>query len=485
MGVGFEAVIGLEVHVQLRTHSKMFCACRNEYGGTPNTRTCPVCLGLPGALPSLNREAVTMGLRLAAALGGRVSRASAFYRKQYFYADLPKGYQITQGPVALVSGGGLSIPGDEAVRGDSAPLFVGLERAHLEEDAGKSNHDAEVGVSWVDLNRAGVPLVEMVGAPDLRSPKEAHDWLKALHQLVTWIGICDGNMEEGSFRCDANVSVRPRGATAYGTRVEVKNLNSFRFVKQALQFEIDRHIQVLEAGGCLEPETRGYDPGSGQTVVQRAKEGAMDYRVFPEPDLPTLVITDSEIQAAADTLPELPEARRARFHGAFGLGMEEVAALTQSRAFSDYFDALVPACGDAKAASHWMLGEVSRLLNASGRSIQDFGVSPGALGELIRLVQDRTLSLSTAKDEVLPALLAGEGRAAEIVAQRGLGQLQDHGAIAAMVQAVLSAHPAQVAQCRAGKDSLKGFLVGQVMKAGQGKVDARVVNAILTEELSR
>jgi aspartyl-tRNA(Asn)/glutamyl-tRNA(Gln) amidotransferase subunit B len=484
MKLGFEAVIGLEVHVQLRTRSKMFCACRNEYGGAPNTRTCPICLGLPGALPTLNREAVAMGLRLAAALGAEVSPASAFYRKQYFYADLPKGYQITQGPIALVVEGNLPVPGDAAVRGTAGPVPVRIERAHLEEDAGKSSHGAEPGVSWVDLNRAGVPLIEIVGAPDLRSPQEAQDWLKALHQLVTWIDICDGNMEEGSLRCDANVSVRRSGDTAFGTRVEVKNLNSFRFVKQALQFEIERHIQALEAGEPLSPETRGFDPASGETRVQRAKEGAVDYRTFPEPDLPLLEVMEAEILEASMALPELPAARRTRFQG-LGLGSNEVEALLQSRPFADYFEALAKVCGDPKAACGWMLGEVSRLQNASGRGIEAFGVSPEHLGELIHLVLDQTLSLGTAKDVVLPALLAGEGRASEIVARKGLAQTQDRTAITALVQGVLSAHPAQVAQIRAGKDTLRGFLVGQVLKAGQGKVDARMVNEILAEELSR
>lgn len=485
MELGYEAVIGLEVHVQLRTRSKMFCACRNEYGGAPNARTCPICLGLPGALPALNGEAVAMGLRLAAALGAEVNPSSAFYRKQYFYADLPKGYQVTQGPVALVAGGGLSIPGDPAVRGVEDPILIRIERAHLEEDAGKSSHGAQPGVSWVDLNRAGVPLIEIVGAPDLRSPQEAHDWLKALHQVVTWIGICDGNMEEGSLRCDANVSVRKRGSAAFGTRVEVKNLNSFRFVKQALQYEIGRHVRALEAGETLKPETRGFDPGSGETRVQRAKEGAVDYRTFPEPDLPLLRIEAAELLAAQAALPELPQARRTRFLAIPGLGAEEVSTLLQSRPFADYFEALWAACGDPKAACSWMLGEVSRLLNASGQSIETFGLSPSDLGELIRLVAERTLSLGTAKEEVLPALLAGEGRASEIAARKGLSQVQDRQAIISLVQAVLSAHPGQVAQLRAGKENLKGFLVGQVMKAGQGKVDARVVNEILAEELSR
>ncbi|HTL99436.1 MAG TPA: Asp-tRNA(Asn)/Glu-tRNA(Gln) amidotransferase subunit GatB [Holophagaceae bacterium] len=485
MQPGYEAVIGLEVHVQLRTRSKMFCACRNAYGAMPNALTCPVCLGLPGALPALNREAVAFGLRLAAAVGAEVNPSSPFYRKQYFYADLPKGYQITQGPLPLMSGGAVEISGDPSVRAQPGPVEIQLERAHLEEDAGKSSHGAEPAVSWVDLNRAGVPLIEIVGAPDLRSPLEAYDYLKALHQLVTWIGICDGNMEEGSFRCDANVSVRRTGARAFGTRVEVKNLNSFRFVKQALSYEVDRHIRALEDGQVLISETRGFDPASGGTWVQRTKEGAMDYRPFPEPDLPVLEVTREEVLAAKTGLPELPAQRKARFQAAFGLGEEEVGTLLQTRAFADYFEALASACGEGRAASSWMLGEVSRLLNASGGSIEAFPVPPQALGELVRLVLDRVVSLGTAKEIVLPALLAGEGRAAEIVASRGLGQVQDRAALTSLVQTVLAAHPAQVAEVRAGKDKLRGFLVGQIMKAGEGKVDARLVTEILSEELDR
>ncbi len=484
MEQGYEAVIGLEVHVQLRTRTKLFCACPNAYGGEPNSRTCPICLALPGALPTLNREAVTFALRLGAALGGEIAPSSTFYRKQYFYADLPKGYQITQGPVAVVAEGSLSVPGDPKVRGNSEAVPVRIERAHLEEDAGKSSHGAEADRSWVDLNRAGVPLLEIVGAPELRSPQEAHDWLKALHHLVTWIGICDGNMEEGSLRCDANVSVRKAGSATFGTRVEVKNLNSFRFVKQALAFEIARHIGILESGGTLSPETRGFDPGSGETRVQRAKEGAVDYRTFPEPDLPLLRVTEAEIAEARATLPELPEARRIRWSAAYGLATDEVATLLQSRRFADYFEALATRCGDGRAACTWMLGEVSRLLNAEGSELEGFGVTPEALGDLIRLVLDRHLSLSTAKEIVLPALRRGEGTAAEIVAQKGLTQVQDRGAVVTAVKAVLAAHPDQVGQIRAGKVALKGFLVGQVMKAGQGKLDARTVNEVLAEELA-
>lgn len=485
MQPGFEAVIGLEVHVQLQTRSKLFCACRNAYGEAPNSLTCPICLGLPGALPALNREAVALALRLGAALGSEASPRSAFYRKQYFYADLPKGFQITQGPVAVLQGGGLEIPGDPEARGPGATVFARIERAHLEEDAGKSAHASEGGRSEVDLNRAGVPLVEIVGAPDLRSPQEAYDYLKALHQLVTWIGVCDGNMEEGSFRCDANVSVRRRGETAYGTRVEVKNLNSFRFVKQALAFEVARHARALESGEAILAETRGFDPGAGETKVQRLKEGATDYRTFPEPDLPDLTVSRAEWEAARASLPELPATRRARFERSFGVGQEEAAALVQSPAFADYFEALAAASGTGRGAATWMLGEVSRHLNASGDAIEAFPVAPEGLGELIALVEDRSIAFGTAKDEVFPALLAGEGQAAEIVARKGLGQVQDRATIQALVQSVLTAHPAQTAEVRGGKDKLRGFLVGQIMKAGGGRVDARMVNEILAEELAR
>jgi aspartyl-tRNA(Asn)/glutamyl-tRNA(Gln) amidotransferase subunit B len=485
MKPGYEAIIGLEVHVQLRTRSKMFCACANAYGAPPNTHTCPVCLGLPGALPVLNGEAVRMGLTLGLALGARIQPRSTFYRKQYFYPDLPKGYQITQGPVALVEGGSLEVPGDPEVRGAAGPLTVRLERAHLEEDAGKSSHDLRPGASLVDLNRAGVPLLEIVGAPDLRSPQEASDCLKALHRLVVFLGLCDGSLEEGSFRCDANVSLRRRGETAFGTRVEVKNLNSFRFVKQALAFEMDRQAALLDGGGAVAQETRGWDAAAGETRPQRSKEAAMDYRYFPEPDLPPLVVTEAEVAAARAALPELPEARRARWQAAHGLGAEEALTLLQEPAFAAYFEALAAACGSGKAAATWMLGEVSRTLNERGGGLGAFPLAPEVLAGLIRLVEARQISFGTAKDQVFPALLAGEGSAEAIVAARGLAQVSDRGAIEALVGGVLAAHPEPVAQFKAGKTALKGFLVGQVLKAGGGKVDPQVVNEVLAEALAK
>ncbi len=485
MKPGLEAIIGLEVHLQLRTRSKLFCACRNAYGAPPNTQTCPVCLGLPGALPVLNGEAVRMGIALGLAVGAQIRERSTFYRKQYFYPDLPKGYQITQGPVALVEGGVLEVPGDPTVRPESGPVRIGLERAHLEEDAGKSSHDQRPEATLVDLNRAGVPLLEVVGAPDLRSPQEASDFLKALHRLVVFLGISEGNLEEGGFRCDANVSLRRIGEATFGTRVEVKNLNSFRFVKQALAFEIERQAALLGAGGTVAQETRGWDSEAGVTRSQRSKEAAMDYRYFPEPDLSPLDVTEAEVAAVRSALPELPEARGHRWRSAFGIVADEAATLLQDPAFAGYFEALAAASGQGKAAAHWMLGEVSRTLNERGTGIEAFPVTPEALAELVCLVESRQISFGTAKDQVYPALVAGEGGAAAIVARKGLAQVSDRGAIEGLVAQVLAANPGPVAQFRAGKTSLQGFLVGQILKAGGGRLDPKAVNEVLAEGLAR
>jgi len=485
MKPGYEAVIGLEVHVQLRTRSKMFCACRNLTGAPPNSLTCPVCLGLPGALPALNAEAVRMALALSLAVEAEIRPRSAFYRKQYFYPDLPKGYQITQGPVALVENGHLDIPGDPRARGAEGPVRIRIERAHLEEDAGKSHHDLDGSTSHVDLNRAGVPLLEVVGAPDLRSAAEASDYLKILHRLVVGLGICDGNLEEGSFRCDANVSVRPVGSPVFGTRVEVKNLNSFRFVRQALEHELERQTALLEEGVAVQMETRGWDAAAGETRAQRTKEAAMDYRYFPEPDLPLLTVEPAEIEAVRVALPELPEQRIRRWREAYGLGLDEAQTLAQSPAFAAYFEAVASLSGSGRGAAAWMLGEVSRTLNERGMGIEVFPLAPEALAGLVRLVEARTLGFGAAKDQVFPALLAGEGSAEAIVAARGLAQVSDRGAIEALVAQVLDANPGPVAQIRGGKESLKGFLVGQVLKAGQGRLDAKRVNEVLAELLAK
>ena len=482
MKQGFEAVIGLEVHVQLLTRSKMFCACRNEYGGVPNSRTCPVCLGLPGSLPVLNGEAVRMAIALGLALGGRIRERSTFYRKQYFYPDLPKGYQITQGPEAVVEGGQVRIPGDPQVRESAGRIMARVERAHLEEDAGKSSHDADPGHTCVDLNRAGVPLVEIVGAPDLRSGQEAYDYLKAVHRLVTFLDICDGNLEEGSLRCDANISVRRWGAPL-GTRVEVKNINSFRFVRQALDYEIDRQIALVERGEALTPETRGWDADRGETRSQRGKEAAMDYRYFPEPDLPVLAIAEAEVEAVRRRLPELPDARFERFTAQYGLSDYEAATLLQSRDFADFFEAVAHG-GQGRQAANWMLGEVSRALNDRGRDLRDLGLRADHLAELICLVDQGGLTLTSAKETVFPALLEGKEGPAAMVARLGLGQVSDRGRIETLVRTVLAANPGQLAQYRGGKANLRGFFVGQAMKAGKGQVNPQLVNEILDQLLA-
>ena len=485
MGESFEAVIGLEVHLQLKTRSKMFCACPAEYGAGPNRHTCPVCLGLPGALPVLNSEAVRMALALGLALEAEIQPTSTFYRKQYFYPDLPKGYQITQGPVALVQNGWLVVPGDPAVRGREGIIRAGIERAHLEEDAGKSLHDGSDKGTLVDLNRAGVPLLEIVGRPDLRSPQEASDYLKTLHRLVTFLGICDGNMEEGSFRCDANVSLRSAGTEPLGTRTEIKNLNSFNNVRRALGFEIERHRELLERGETPIQETRGWDADLGVTRSQRSKEAAMDYRYFPEPDLPPLRVTRDEIEAVRRSLPELPEARRERLVQAYGLTDYEAGMLLQTKAFGDFFEAVAKVDGLGKQAANWMLGEVSRTLNERGLELPGLNLDPLDLAELIALVEADTVNLPTAKTVLYPALLKGEGRPRDLVAARGLAQVSDRAAIEVLVRQVLAAHPGHVAQFKAGKESLRGFLVGQVMKAGQGKVPPVLVNEILAAELAQ
>ncbi len=482
---GFEAVIGLEIHVQLLTQSKMFCACENSYGGLPNSRTCPVCLGLPGALPVLNDAAVKMGIAFGCAVHASIRGVSDFYRKQYFYPDLPKGYQITQGPVALVEEGWVEIPGDPEVRGEAGPVRVRIERAHLEEDAGKSSHELDPDFSHVDLNRAGVPLLEIVGAPDLRSAQEASDYLKTLHGLVTYLGLSDGNMEEGSFRCDANISVRPKGAVAFGTRVEVKNLNSFRFVRQALEYEMDRQIDLLVKGEPFGQETRGWDAKTGVTRSQRSKEAAMDYRYFPEPDLPVLRVDPAEVEAVRAGLPELPEERAGRFRGCYGLTEYEASMLLQSRAFGDFFEATAMASGHGKQAANWMLGEVSRALNDRNLELASLPLTPERLGELISLVESGLINLNTAKETVFPALLMGVESPKAIVDRLGLAQVSDRGAIETLVAQVLAAHAEPVAQFRAGKTGLRGFLVGQVMKAGKGKVNPQLVNEILDEALAR
>ena len=483
MSVAYQTVIGLEIHAQLKTQSKMFCGCANIYGTEPNSQTCPVCLGLPGALPSINQDAVSMALCLGLALEANITPESFFYRKHYFYPDLPKGFQITQGPRAIIEQGKVVIAGDRSVRGTSAPITVGIERAHLEEDSGKSQHSDRQQASLVDLNRAGVPLLEIVSAPDLASPQEAFDYLKTMHQLVTSLDICDGNMEEGSFRCDANVSVRPQGQTHYGVRVEIKNLNSFRYVKHALEYEVQRHIQLYETGQTPTQETRGWNSDTNQTYSQRSKEAVMDYRYFPEPDLPPLVISSQDLENSRRRLPELPQARAARYRRDYQLSEYDSEMLVSSPSFSHYFEALILARVSPKSACTWMLGEISRILNEHDTNITSLGLSSERLAELIHLVDDGVVTRSSAKESILPKLLGSALSPKEIVAQDGLAQVSDSAAIQGLVQEVLSSSPQQLAQYRAGKLSLKGYFVGQVMKKGKGQLNAAVVNNLLDEML--
>jgi aspartyl-tRNA(Asn)/glutamyl-tRNA(Gln) amidotransferase subunit B len=475
----YEAVIGLEIHAQLRTVSKIFCGCSIAFGAPPNTHVCPVCLGLPGSLPVLNRAAVEYAIRAALALGCRINETSIFARKNYFYPDLPKGYQISQYERPLASEGVLSFAkagGVERVR---------ITRVHLEEDAGKSLHEGFPDSSrktYVDYNRSGTPLIEIVTEPDLRSAADAAEFFTQLRAILVWLGVSDGNMEEGSLRCDANVSVRPEGTLALGTKAEVKNLNSFRFLERALEYEIERQIEVLQAGRRVIQETRLWDSAAGETVSMRSKEEAHDYRYFPEPDLPPVLVEAATVDAIAREMPELPQARRQRFVAALGLPDYDATILTASRALADFFEATVAAGAAAKAASNWMMGELTRALNESGKAITDSPVSPDRLAGLLALVDQGRISGAMAKT-VFEKMFASGQSASDIVAAEGLAQITDDAQITERITAVLAANDDAVAQYRAGKSAALGFLVGQVMKATGGKANPKRVNELLKQML--
>jgi len=474
----WETVIGLEIHAQLSTNSKIFSGAATAYGAAPNTQACAIDLGLPGVLPVLNREAVRMAVMFGLAIEASVARRSVFARKNYFYPDLPKGYQISQYELPVVQRGQISIDLED---GDSK--VIGITRAHLEEDAGKSLHEDFHGRSGIDLNRAGTPLLEIVSEPDLRSPREAVAYMKKLHTLVRYLGICDGNMQEGSFRCDANVSVRPKGRAAFGTRTETKNLNSFRFVERAIEFEVQRQIELLEDGGTVVQETRLYDPDKGETRAMRSKEEANDYRYFPDPDLLPLVLDEAFIETARAALPELPDARKQRFMDRYGLGAYDAGVLTASRELADYYEALVGELGgEPKLGANWVMGDLAAALNKAGLDITQSPVGADRLAGLLKRIQDRTISGKIAK-EVFEALWNGEGEADAIIAQRGLRQITDTTAIEQAIDAVLRANPEQLAQYRAGKDKLLGFFVGQVMKLTQGKANPQQLNDLLAKKL--
>lgn len=473
----WECVIGLEIHAQLNTRSKIFSGAATAYGAEPNRQACAVDLGLPGVLPVLNAAAVEKAIMLGLAIHADITRYSVFARKNYFYPDLPKGYQISQYERPIVANGHLDIDLEDGTR-----KRIGITRAHLEEDAGKSLHEGVVGLTGIDLNRAGTPLIEIVSEPDLRSPREAVAYMKRLHALVRFLNICDGNMQEGSFRCDANVSVRPVGQKALGTRAEVKNLNSFRFVERAIHFEIARQIELLEAGGEVVQETRLYDPDKDETRSMRAKEEANDYRYFPDPDLLPVAISDADIERIRGLLPELPDARRARFVESFGLPAYDADVLTTSRELADFFEAVAEQCAAPKLAANWVMGEFSAALNRSETGIAESPVSADALAGLLLRIGDGTLSGKLAKD-VFEAMWQGEGDADVIIAARGLRQITDTGAIDAIIAEVIAANPAQLEQYRSGKEKLFSFFVGQVMKQTGGKANPSQVNDRLKVQL--
>ena len=473
----WETVIGLEVHTQLSTASKIFSAAGTVFGAAPNTQACGIDIALPGVLPVLNKEAVQKAIRFGLAANAAINRRSVFARKNYFYPDLPKGYQISQYELPVVERGTLKIRVGEGEK------IIRITRAHLEEDAGKSLHEDFHGMTGIDLNRAGTPLLEIVSEPDLRSAEEAVTYARTLHTLVTWIDICDGNMQEGSFRVDANVSVRPLGQAEFGTRCEIKNLNSFRFLEAAIRYEARRQIELLEDGGTVRQETRLYDPDKGETRAMRSKEDAHDYRYFPDPDLLPLEIGDDWIGATRAQMPELPEAMQARFLQQYGLPPYDAVVLTGSRALAAYFEAVAAACGQGKLAANWVMGELAGALNKADLDITQSPVSAARLARLIARIHDGTLSGKLAK-QVFEALWAGEGDVDAIIDAKGLRQVSDSAEIEQIVEQVLATNPKSVEEFRAGKEKAFNALVGQVMKATKGRANPAQVNELLKKKLA-
>lgn len=485
----WETVIGLEIHAQLSTDSKIFCGCATRFGDDPNANTCPTCLGLPGALPVLNRRAVELGARAALALGLRINQQSVFARKNYFYPDLPKGYQISQYDQPFSAEGELEImtaERDEAGHPiEWRPLQVRITRLHLEEDAGKNVHEGLPDVdrySYIDLNRAGVPLAEIVTEPDFRSSWEAYDYVNHVRRSLQWVGASEADMEKGNLRCEANVSVRRAGDEKFGTKVELKNLNSVRFMQRAIEFEVARHIQVLESGGRLAQETRLWDDRALETRVMRSKEEAHDYRYFPEPDLPPLIVSPEFIAAVKQAMPELPEDRRKRFGEEYGLTFADASQLVSERSLADYFEAAAQASGNPRATANWIRSELLRELEASGIPASDSPIAPAELGGLVRLIDEEKISGKQGKDVLVEMFKTGKS-AATIVAEQGLVQVSDTGEIDTLIDSVITANPEPLASYRAGKDALFGFFVGQVIKASKGKANPKVVNERLRAKL--
>ena len=471
----YELVVGLEVHCQLNTVSKAFCGCSAQFGKSANTNVCPVCLALPGALPVLNRQVVEDAVKIGLAMGCTIAPHSVLARKNYFYPDLPKGYQISQFEEPICGEGTLTIDAGEGQK------EIRLIRIHIEEDAGKSIHD--IGEeTYIDLNRCGVPLLEIVSYPDMRTPKEASAYLQKVRQIVKYLGISDGNMEEGSLRCDANVSLRLAGATEYGTRTEIKNMNSFKNVEKAIEFEAERHREILDNGGVIIQETRLWDADKGETRSMRGKEFAHDYRYFPDPDLVPVLVDQEMIDRIRLELPEFPEARALRFAEEYAIPVYDAEVLTVERELADYFEVTVRVAGDAKASSNWVMGEVMRTLKEKYLDIAEFSISPERLGGLIRLIGEGLISNTIAK-QVFERMLSEEATAREIVEREGLAQVSDTGAIETVVQEILDANPGQLAAYRGGKTKLLGFFVGQCMSRMKGKANPQMVNDVLLKKL--
>jgi len=472
----YETVIGLEVHAQLKTSSKIFCSCSTQFGAEPNENTCPVCTGMPGVLPVLNRKVVEYAAKMGLAIDCEINRTSIFARKNYFYPDLPKGYQTSQFELPICEGGHVDIVTSAGAK------RVGVTRIHMEEDAGKNIHSAHDNASYVDLNRSCVPLIEIVSEPDMRSAEEAVAYLKALRNILVYLGICDGNMEEGSFRCDANVSVRPFGQEAFGTRAELKNLNSFKHVQKAIEYEVERQIDLVEDGEPVVQETRLYDANKGTTHSMRGKEEAHDYRYFPCPDLVPLVLEEAWLAQWRAELPELPKAREARFKTQYGLSADAAEVLTAERDLAEYYEAAVAAFAEPKKIANWMMTDLLRELNATGGRAADLKLSPQGLACLVRLVEQGQISAKSGKD-ILPELLETGGDPEALVKAKGLVQISDTSALAADIDAVLAENPKELADYRAGKTKLMGFFVGQIMRRTKGQANPAVVNQLLAEKL--
>ncbi|HOO91001.1 MAG TPA: Asp-tRNA(Asn)/Glu-tRNA(Gln) amidotransferase subunit GatB [Syntrophales bacterium] len=473
----YEPVIGLEVHAQLLTKTKIFCGCSTRFGEEPNSHTCPICLGMPGVLPVLNKKVVEYAMKMAIATHCRINQTSTWARKNYFYPDLPKGYQITQFAYPLAEAGYVDI------EKDGGKKRIGITRIHMEEDAGKSIHDDLSGYSYVDLNRAAVPLIEIVSEPDMRSPEEAAQYLRRLYEILVYLEVCDGNMEEGSFRCDANISLRPKGQEAFGIRSELKNMNSFNNVQHALEYEIRRQSAVLDRGGKVVQETRLWDASQGVTHSMRGKEEAHDYRYFPEPDLVPIVISDAWKEEITSTIPELPMEKRERFVSEYGIPPYDAGVLTASQATANYYEEVARICGKPKIASNWVMGDLLAYLKETKRDVGESPVSPDALAELIDIIEDGTISGKIAK-EVFEGMWNSGKRPMDIVQEKGLVQISDTGELERTVEEVLLMHPKQLEQYRSGKEQLFGFFVGQTMKATGGKANPKIVNELLKKKLS-